>query len=36
MLAEIDKYKWMILGAAIAIGWIIGHVDLQVLGTLFK
>ena len=36
MLAEIDKYKWMILGAAIAVGWIIGHVDLQVLGTLFK
>ncbi len=36
MLAEIDKYKWMILGAAIAIGWIIGHVDIQVLGTLFK
>lgn len=36
MLAEIDRYKWMILGAAIAIGWIIGHVDLQVLGTLFK
>lgn len=36
MLAEIDKYKWMILGAAISIGWIIGHVDLTVLGTLFK
>lgn len=36
MLAEIEKYKWMILGAAIAVGWIIGHVDLTVLGTLFK
>jgi chromosome segregation ATPase len=35
-LREIDKYKWMILGAAIAIGWIIGNVNLGVLGTLFK
>jgi len=35
-LAEIDKYKWMILGAAIAVGWIIGNVNLGVLGTLFK
>jgi len=34
-LKEIDKYKWMILGAAIAIGWIIGNVNLGVLGTLF-
>lgn len=36
VLREIDKYKWMILGAAIAIGWIIGNVNLGVLGTLFK
>jgi small-conductance mechanosensitive channel len=36
MLKEIERYKWMILGAAIAIGWIIGNVDLAVLGTLFK
>jgi ElaB/YqjD/DUF883 family membrane-anchored ribosome-binding protein len=36
VLKEIDKYKWMILGAAIAIGWIIGNVNLGVLGTLFK
>jgi len=35
-LKEIDKYKWMILGAAISIGWIIGNVNLGVLGTLFK
>jgi len=35
-LKEIDKYKWMILGAAIAIGWIIGNVNLGVLGTLLK
>ena len=35
-LKEIDRYKWMILGAAIAIGWIIGNVNLGVLGTLFK
>lgn len=35
-LKEIDRYKWMIFGAAIAIGWIIGNVNLGVLGTLFK
>ncbi len=35
-LKEIDKYKWMILGAAITVGWIIGNVNLGVLGTLFK
>ncbi len=35
-LKEIDKYKWMILGAAIAVGWIIGNVNLGVLGTLIK
>ena len=35
-LKEIDRYKWMILGAAIAVGWIIGNVNLGVLGTLFK
>jgi hypothetical protein len=35
-LKEIDKYKWMILGAAVSLGWIIGNVNLGVLGTLFK
>jgi len=35
-LKEIDRYKWMILGAAIAVGWIIGNVNLGVFGTLFK
>lgn len=35
-LAEIDKYKWMILGGAIAVGWLIGHVDLAMLGKLLK
>lgn len=35
-LKEIDRYKWMILGAALAVGWIIGNVNLGVLGTLFK
>jgi DNA-binding ferritin-like protein len=35
-LREMDKYKWMILGAAIAVGWIIGNIDLAVFGTLFK
>jgi small-conductance mechanosensitive channel len=36
MMQEIERYKWMILGAALALGWIIGNVDLTVLGTLFK
>jgi chromosome segregation ATPase len=36
MMREVERYKWMILGAAIAIGWMIGNVDLAVLGTLFK
>ena len=35
-LAEIDKYKWMILGGALALGWLIGHVDLTMLGKLLK
>ena len=36
MLAEIEKYKWMILGGALALGWLIGHVDLAMLGKLLK
>ena len=36
ILKEIDKYKWMILGGAIVIGWIIGHLDLTMLGKLLK
>jgi small-conductance mechanosensitive channel len=36
MLAEIEKYKWMILGAALALGWLIGNVDLTMLGKLLK
>lgn len=36
VLAEIDKYKWMLFGAAAAVGWVIGNVNLTVLGTLFK
>jgi chromosome segregation ATPase len=35
-LAEIDKYKWMILGGALALGWLIGNVDLAMLGKLLK
>ena len=36
MLAEIEKYKWMILGGALALGWLIGNVDLTMLGKLLK
>ena len=31
-----DTIKWIIFGAAGAIGWIIGHMNVEVLGTLFK
>lgn len=33
---SMDKYKWMIVGAATTIGWIIGHVNLTALDKLFK
>lgn len=33
---RLDRYKWMIIGAATAIGWIIGHVNLTALDKLFK
>ena len=36
ILQEMDKYKWMFLGAALAIGWVIGNIDLAVFGTLLK
>lgn len=36
MLAEIEKYKWMILGGTLALGWLIGNVDLTMLGKLLK
>ena len=36
MLGEIEKYKWMILGGTLALGWLIGNVDLTMLGKLIK
>jgi small-conductance mechanosensitive channel len=36
MLGEIEKYKWMILGGTLALGWLIGNVDLTMLGKLLK
>jgi hypothetical protein len=35
-MAEIDRYKWMIIGAALTLGWVIGNVNLSALGNLFK
>jgi predicted RNase H-like nuclease (RuvC/YqgF family) len=35
-LKEIDKYKWMILGGALTIGWIIGNIDLAIFSQLIK
>lgn len=36
IVQEIDKYKFAIIAVAVCIGWIIGNVNLGVLGTLFK
>jgi DNA repair exonuclease SbcCD ATPase subunit len=36
VLKEIDRYKWMILGGALAVGWILGNIDLIALGNLLK
>jgi len=33
VLKEIEKYKWIILGAVLILGWLIGNIDL---GILFK
>ena len=35
-LKEFDRYKWMFLGAAITLGWILGNVNLTTLSHLFK
>ena len=36
LLAEIDKYKFAIVAVAVSVGWILGNVNLGVLGTLIK
>jgi CCR4-NOT transcriptional regulation complex NOT5 subunit len=36
VLQEIDKYKFAIVAVAVCLGWIIGNVNLGVLGSLFK
>jgi chromosome segregation ATPase len=33
MIKEIEKYKWIILGAVLVLGWLIGNINL---GILFK
>jgi chromosome segregation ATPase len=33
---EFSKYKWMVLGAAMAIGWIIGNINLTALDGILK
>jgi DNA repair exonuclease SbcCD ATPase subunit len=33
---EFDKYKWMLVGAALGFGWVIGNVNLNTLATIFK
>lgn len=36
LFAEFDKYKWMIIGAALGFGWVVGNVNLTALAALFK
>lgn len=36
VIAEVEKYKWMVLGGAVVVGWIIGHIDLVTLGKILK
>jgi chromosome segregation ATPase len=36
ILSEIDKYKFAIVAVAVSVGWILGNVNLGVLGTLIK
>lgn len=36
ILREIDKYKWTILGIAMAAGWILGNINLDLLGKFVK
>lgn len=36
IIAEITKYKWMIVGGLLAITWVIKHVNLTLLDSLIK
>lgn len=33
---EVNRYMWMLMGAALSLGWLFGNVNLSTLGTLFK
>lgn len=35
-LKEFDKYKWMIIGASLGFGWLVGNVNLNALAAIFK
>ena len=35
-IKNIEKYKWMILGGATILGWVIGHINLNALNTILK
>jgi len=34
--SKYDKFFWMVVGAALTIGWVIGNVNLQNFSNLFK
>ena len=36
IVREIDRYKWMAVGAAMAIGWAIGNLNLSSISNLLK
>jgi archaellum component FlaC len=35
-LPEFSKYKWLIIGGMMTLGWLLGNVNLNVLATLIK
>lgn len=35
-MKEIDKYKWMIIGGAVSVIWVVNNINLTSLANLFK
>lgn len=33
---DLDKYTWMVIGAALGFGWVIGNVNLTAIASIFK
>lgn len=35
-LKTLDRWVWMLVGAAVVIGWIVGHINFSAIGNLIK